>query len=160
MQKDLNLRQGRLVGYPEDYYFELQDHPTTAKAVANTLSRQLHGMVYGIALPHWNLLEALQELDLWFGRKKTKTYVYNIVARSTLLHWIIEALSQDPELISICFWMINGKKIERWSTRKDGGLQFMDSLAVLQDLQVKENIFHVVHCLKFTIHPGNHKMYS
>ena len=56
-QRDLNMRQRRLMEYLEDYDFTLHYHLGKANVVANTLSRKSRGVLASVAYREWQMLE-------------------------------------------------------------------------------------------------------
>ncbi|XP_059650534.1 uncharacterized protein LOC132296340 [Cornus florida] len=63
-QMNLNNGQRRWVEYLEDYDFNLQYHPGKANMVANALSQKSHGVLAGLAIQKWKMLEDLAEMGL------------------------------------------------------------------------------------------------
>ena len=58
-QRDLNMRQRRLMEYLEDYDFTLHYHLGKANVVANTLSRKSRGVLASVAYREWQMLEVV-----------------------------------------------------------------------------------------------------
>ena len=55
-QRDLNMRQHRLMEFLEDYDFTLHYHPGKANVVVDALSRKSWGALASIASHEWQML--------------------------------------------------------------------------------------------------------
>ena len=58
-QRDLNMRQRRLMEYLEDYDFTLHYHPGKANVVVDTLSQKSRGVLTSVASREWQMLEGV-----------------------------------------------------------------------------------------------------
>ena len=52
-----------------------------------------------------------------------------------------------------------GDVVEGWSIHSNGGIYFLNKLCVPNDAQVKEEVMKEAHHSRFTVHPGETKMY-
>ena len=52
-----------------------------------------------------------------------------------------------------------GDAVEGWSIHSNGGIHFLNKLYVPNDAQVKEEVMKEAHHSRFTVHPGETKMY-
>ena len=65
-QRDLNMRQHRLMEYLEDYDFTLQYHPGKANVVADVLSRKSWGVLASVAAREWKMLKVIRQFRLQY----------------------------------------------------------------------------------------------
>ena len=66
-QRDLNMRNRRLMEYLEDYDFTLRYHSSKANVVANALNLKSQGVLAGIASQEWRMLKVVEQFGLQYS---------------------------------------------------------------------------------------------
>ena len=55
--------------------------------------------------------------------------------------------------------IMTGETLEGWSIHANSGIYFLNKLYVPNDAQLKEEVMKEAHHSRFTVHPGETKMY-
>ena len=76
-QRDLNLRQRRLVEYMKDYDFELAYHPGKANVVADALNRRSH-VASLLASWEWRLMADMADVVYRVLRQQESAFVASL----------------------------------------------------------------------------------
>ncbi|RVW22847.1 Transposon Ty3-I Gag-Pol polyprotein [Vitis vinifera] len=139
-QKDLNARQRRWLETLEDFHFTLQYHPGKANVVADALSRKAQCVLSGLVVYEWKMYDYISEFNPCFDK-------------------VIEAQRKDTKLEGIRSQIMAGDAVEGWNIHSNGGIHFLNKLCVPNDAQVKEEVMKEAHHSRFTVHPGETKMY-
>ncbi|XP_056850592.1 uncharacterized protein LOC108827423 [Raphanus sativus] len=151
-QTDLNLRQRRWMELLADYNLEITYHPGKANQVADALSRrrsdvsgtrevqEFTGMLASLRLCATSVdgeivgLEAVEQADLlWRIRKAQEAD---------------EALRKQIEIESVGY-----------HTASSGMFMYRNRICVPSDELLRKEILRQAHHSRFSIHPGNTKMY-
>ena len=82
-----------------------------------------------------------------------------LVAQPTILHKVIQAQRKDTKLEGMCARIMVGDEVEGWSIYSNGGIYFFNKLCLPKEAQEKEEVMKEAHQSRFTIHPGETKMY-
>ncbi|KAL6312880.1 hypothetical protein AAG906_022641 [Vitis piasezkii] len=139
-QKDLNARQRRWMETLEDFNFTLQYHPGKANVVADALSRKAQCVLSGLVVYEWKMYDYISEFNPCFDK-------------------VIEAQRKDTKLEGIRSRIMAGDAVEGWNIHSNDGIHFLNKLCVPNDAQVKEEVMKEAHHSRFTVHPGETKMY-
>jgi hypothetical protein len=150
-QPDLNMRQRRWLELIKDYQQEVHYHLGKANVVVNVLSRKAH----------YNYLPAMCST-----REESSTRVlpdlslFNITLTPTLRNEIIAAQKKNEGMGHIKRRMREGDpKVACFHKDVEGTLWFKDRLVVPKKEALKKKILDEAHTLRYSIHPGNTKMY-
>ena len=79
------------------------------------------------------------------------------MAQPTALHKVNEAQKKDTKLEGMGPRVMAGGTVEDWSIHSNGGIYFFNKLCLLKEAQ--EKVMKEAHQSRFTIHPGQTKMY-
>ena len=158
MQRDLNMRQRRLMEFSEDYDFTLHYHPGKANVVADALSRKSQGVLARIASREWQMLETVGQFRLQYDEQAQGT-LGSMMSTPSLLSRVIESQLQDAELVSIRDRVQSGTAEEGWAIHTYGGLWYRGRVVVPQSTDLREEILREFHFSRFVVHPGGTKMY-
>ena len=82
-----------------------------------------------------------------------------LVAQPTILHKVIQAQRKDTKLEGMRTPIMVGDEVEGWSIHSNGGIYFFNKLCLPKEAQEKEEVMKEAHQSRFTIHPGQTKMY-
>ena len=157
-QRDLNMRQRRLMGFLEDYDFTLHYHPGKANVVADALSRKSRGALASIASREWRMLETVGQFGLRYNEQAQGTMGI-LVATPSLLSKVIESQGQDVKIVSIRDRVQSGTGDKGLTNHADGSLRYRGRVVVPQLTDLREEILREFHCSRFSVHPGGTKMY-
>ncbi|RVW73760.1 Transposon Tf2-2 polyprotein [Vitis vinifera] len=119
----------------EDYDFALHYHPGKANVVADALSRKNVGQLSSLELR-------------------------DISARPMVIQRIVDAQVHDEFLEKVKAQLVAGEIDENWSMYEDGSVRFKGRLCVPKDVELRNELLADAHRAKYTIHPGNTKMYQ
>ncbi|WJZ92673.1 hypothetical protein VitviT2T_011657 [Vitis vinifera] len=158
-QKDLNARQRRWLETLEDFHFTLKYHPGKANVVADALSRKTQCVLSGLVVYEWKMYDYISEFNPCFDVHDSSACFCTLVAQPTILQKVIEAQRKDTKLESIRSQIMAGDAVEGWNIHSNGGIHFLNKLCVPNDAQVKEEVMKEGHHSRFTVHPGETKMY-
>ena len=158
-QRDLNARQRRWMETLEDFDFSLQYHPGKANVVADALSRKSRSIISGLMAYEWKMYDYISEFHPCFDGDEPKACFYTMVAQPTVLLRVIEAQRSDKKLEGTRSQVVAGDAPEGWSIHANGGIYFLNRLFVSDDAQLREEVMREAHHSRFTVHPGETKMY-
>ena len=158
-QKDLNARQRRWLETLEDFHFTLQYHPGKANVVADALSRKAQCVLSGLVVYEWKMYDYISEFNPCFDVHDSGACFCTLVAQPTILQKVIEAQRKDKKLECMRSQIMAGDAVEGWNIHSNGGIHFLNKLCVPNDAQVKEEVMKEAHHSRFTVHPGETKMY-
>ena len=122
-QRDLNMRQRRLMEFLEDYDFILHYHPGKANVVADALNRKSWGVLASIASREWRMLETVGQFRLQYN-EQAEGILGSLMATPSLLSRVIESQGQDAELVSIRDRVQSGIADEGWAIHTDDNLRY------------------------------------
>ncbi|RVX01842.1 Transposon Ty3-I Gag-Pol polyprotein [Vitis vinifera] len=159
-QKDLNSRQRRWMETLEDYDFALHYHPGKASVVADALSRKSVGQLSSLELREFEMHAVIEDFELCLGLEGHGPCLYNISARPMVIQRIMEAQVHDEFLEKVKAQLVAGEIDENWSMYEDGSVRFKGRLCVPKDVELRNELLADAHRAKYTIHPGNTKMYQ
>ncbi|RVW59177.1 Transposon Tf2-2 polyprotein [Vitis vinifera] len=111
------------------------DHKRKANVVADALSRKSVGQLSSLELR-------------------------DISARPMVIQRIVEAQVHDEFLEKVKAQLVAGEIDENWSMYEDGSVRFKGRLCVPKDVELRNELLADAHRAKYTIHPGNTKMYQ
>jgi hypothetical protein len=158
IQSILNMRQRRWLELIKDYDLEVHYHPRKANVVADALSRKAHCNCLSME-PYSDILcEDLRRLNLEIVEQGS---LNAISAESDLFDRIAKAQLQDDGILLIKQKLLE-KDPKHDCFRKDEKdiVWFGQRLVVLDNWELKKEIFDEGHLSKFSIHPGSSKMYQ
>ena len=158
-QRDLNARQRRWMETLEDFDFSLQYHPGKANVVVDALSRKSRSILSGLMAYEWKMYDYISEFYPCFDGDEPKACFYTLVAQPTVLLRVIEAQRSDKKLEGTRLQVVAGDAPEGWSIHANGGIYFLNILFVSDDAQLREEVMREAHHSRFTVHPGETKMY-
>ncbi|RVW72383.1 Transposon Ty3-I Gag-Pol polyprotein [Vitis vinifera] len=159
-QKDLNSRQRRWMETLEDYDFALHYHPGKANVVADALSRKSYGQLSSLGLREFEMHAVIEDFELCLSQEGCGPCLYSISARPMVIHRIVEAQVHDEFLEKVKAQLVAGEIDENWSMYEDGSVRFKGRLCVPKDVELRNELLADAHRAKYTIHPGNTKMYQ
>ena len=139
----------------EDYDCTINYHPEKTTVVPDALSRK--AQVTGLMIKEWDLLESVCE---WKPSLRSHKVTFgNVKVTYTLLERIKEAQKEDSMVRK---W---GEKVEKgelsdFNFSPKGVLNYRNRVVVPKDEMLKKEILEETHRSKYTIHPGNSKMYQ
>ena len=81
------------------------------------------------------------------------------MATPSLLSRVIESQGQEAEIMSIKDRVHAGTGDEGWAIHTDGSLRYRGWIVVPQLAKLREDILREFHCSRFTVQPGDTKMY-
>ena len=135
-QKDLNLRQRRLLELIKDYDMKLHYHPGKANVVVDALSRKSYANILeSKGLPK-ELAEDIMELRLEIVPRR---FIATMEVQSTLLDKIREAQKDDKEIAEIKEKMGKGKA-KGFHEDEHDTLWFEDRIYVPNDSEIRKLI--------------------
>ncbi|RVW81235.1 Transposon Ty3-G Gag-Pol polyprotein [Vitis vinifera] len=159
-QKDLNSRQRRWMETLEDYDFALHYHPRKVNVVADALSRKSVGQLSSLELREFEMHAVIEDFELCLGLEGHGPCLYSISARPMVIQRIVEAQVHDEFLEKVKAQLVAGEIDENWSMYEDGSVRFKGRLCVPKDVELRNELLANAHRAKYTIHPGNTKMYQ
>ena len=143
-QRELNLRQRRLMKLIKDYDCVI-DYPSgKANVVANSLSRKS--------------MQTFRALNAHLSLTDDGTVVEELIARPSLLNRVLEAQKKDENIYAIMSQIGNDKETE-FTVNKNGVLYYKDRVCVPNDNDLRKAILEKAHSGSFAIHPSSTKMY-
>ena len=158
-QRDLNARQRRWMETLEDFDFYLQYHPGKANVVVDALSRKSRSILSGLMAYERKMYDYISKFHPCFDGDEPKACFYTLVAQPTVLLRVIEAQRSDKKLEGTRSQVVVGDAPEGWSIHENGGIYFLNRLFVPNDAQLREEVMREAHHSRFTVHPGETKMY-
>ena len=152
------MRQRGWMEFLEDYDFTLHYHPGKVNVVADALSQKSRGALTSITSREWQMLETVGQFRLQYSKQAQGT-LGNLVAMPSLLGRVIESQGQDAELVSIRDRVQSGVADEGWTIHTYGSLRYRGWVVVPQFTDLREEILREFPCSRFSVHPGDTKMY-
>jgi hypothetical protein len=150
-QPHLNMRQRRWLELIKDYELEVHYHPGKVNVIVNGLSHKAH----------CNYLPAVRVTG-----EESSTHVlpnlslFNIIHAPTLRDGIIAAQKNDEGMGHIKQRMKEGDpKVACFHEDAGGTLWFKERLVVPKKEALRKKILDETHTSRYSIHPGNNKMY-
>jgi hypothetical protein len=156
-QADLNMRQRRWMELIKDYDLEVHYHPGKANVVADALSRKAQCNYVTMDSKVATLCDELCKLNLEVVSSGTLSY---ILVDPTLHEQIVMAQMGDKG-VQVNKDMLEQKVDKYKCFRQDGKgvLWFEDRLVVPKNPELRKKLLDEAHLSKFSMHPGNNKMY-
>ncbi|KAL6336406.1 hypothetical protein AAG906_014578 [Vitis piasezkii] len=119
----------------KDYDFALHYHP----GKANVLS--------SLGLREFEMYAVIEDFELCLSREGHGPCLYSISARPMFLE-------------NVKAQLVASEVDENWSMYEDGSVRFKGRLCVPKDVELRNELLVDAHRAKYTIHPGNTKMYQ
>ena len=145
LQREINLRQRRLMELIKDNDCVIYYHPGKANVVADALCRKT--------------MQMLRMLNAHLSLIDDGTVVTELIARPSLLKRVLVAKKKDEKTTAIVSQIGNGKEID-FTVNEDGVLYYKDGVCVLDDNDLRKAILEEAHIRSFAIHPDSTKMYQ
>ena len=139
----------------QDYDCTVNYHPGKANMVADSLSRKVK--IARLMVTELDYLHSVEEWKPEVIHDKIK--FGNISAYPILLSGVKEAQEQDETLKKHRDKALKGE-LPGYTLGSDGILRYQDRVFLPRNLEIKEEVLKEAHCSKYTIHPGNNKMYQ
>ncbi|KAL0537321.1 hypothetical protein IC582_026298 [Cucumis melo] len=157
-EKELNMRQRRLLELVKDYDYEVLYHPGKANVVANALSRKVaHSAT--LITKQAPLLRDFERAEIAVSVREVASQLAQLIIQPTLRQRIIVAQLNDPYLVEKHL-LVEAEQGEDFSISSDDGLTFDGRLCVPEDSVVKIELLTEAHSSPFTMHPRSTKMYQ
>ncbi|WVZ63928.1 hypothetical protein U9M48_013519, partial [Paspalum notatum var. saurae] len=151
--KDLNLRQRCWLELIKDYDLTIQYKSGKVNVVANALSRKAMPPTLNYLLTKFALMDISY---CHVGASKADT---RVIFKSAIPKRVLEAQQHD-RLLQGVKKRINEGRVGNFTLDDCGAIRFRGRLCVPQKAQVKEDIFREAHRSRYTVHPGENKMYQ
>ena len=157
------MRQRRWLELIRDYDLQIAYHPGKANVVADALSRKPRGVVASLMVQDWFMLEAASEFDLVPSGGEPRVFLGSVTVQPTLITRIIQGQAQDrlsrARLADLVVDTLDECPSE-WRVGPDGGLRFGARLCVPDCDDLREEVLRTALRSRYTVHPGNTKMYK
>ncbi|KAA0061818.1 pol protein [Cucumis melo var. makuwa] len=157
-EKELNMRQRRLLELVKDYDCEVLYHPGKANVVANALSRKVAHSA-ALITKQAPLLRDFERAEIAVSVGEVASQLAQLIVQPTLRQRIIVAQLNDPYLVEKHL-LVEAEQGEDFSISSDDGLTFDGRLCVPEDSAVKIELLTEAHSSPFTMHPISTKMYQ
>jgi hypothetical protein len=154
-QSELNMRQRRWLELIKDYELEIHYHPCKANMVADALSRKASCHYLTVKTSDITLCQEMEKLNLGMIQHGT---LNRLKLESILLQKIIDAQRSDEGMKHIHERMKAGKA-NCFQKDDQGIVWFNNCIVVPKNDEVRQQILDEAHLSRYSIHPGNTKMY-
>ncbi|CAA7026181.1 unnamed protein product [Microthlaspi erraticum] len=151
-QGELNLRQRRWVEKLADYDLEITYHPGKANQVADALSRRRVNA--STTKDVQELIATLASLSLCATTVGENSLGLEAVDQADLLWRIRETQKDDFALRKLV-----NKEVAGYHTDGNGTYLYRNRVCVPENEELKRQILRQAHQSRFSVHPGNTKMY-
>ena len=158
-QNDMNSRQRRWIETLEDYDLALHYHLGKVNVVADALSRKSYGQLSSLGLREFEMYAIIKDFELCRGWERQGPCLYSISSKPMVVQRIVEAY-RDEFLEKGKAQLVEGEVDENWSMHVDGSVRFKGILCVPRHVELRNELLTDAHRVKYTIHPGNTKMYQ
>ena len=129
-------------------------YPGKANVVADALSRKVK-----LARLMVREMSLLHEASGWKPEMiEGKVFFGNISAYPTLMSRIKESQEKDETLKNRRDTALKGE-LPGYTIDSDGILRYQDRVFLPRNEELKEEVLREAHCSRYTVHPGNNKMY-
>ncbi|XP_015159649.1 uncharacterized protein [Solanum tuberosum] len=155
-QKELNLRQRRLLELIKDYDCTIYYHPGKANVVVDALSRKSFASISLSPLP---LLLELRAMNVCFTLDSNGSVIANLQVKPILLEQVKKAQKLNEKLIKFTREVQNGGKLD-FTLIEDGVLFYQNKLGVPNDDKLRRKILNEAHISPYAMHPGGTKIYQ
>jgi len=158
-QKELNMRQRRLLELMADYDIDLQYHHGKINIVPYALSRKSEASMAMQITQHKELFKEMRRMDLMVIRRAmSPDKLMAMQIQPTILEKIREAQGRDPKLQEFREQVKAGLR-SGMQIHADGTLRFGNIICVPKG-EVWQEVLAEAHSSAYFIHPGGTKMYQ
>jgi hypothetical protein len=150
------MRQRRWLELIKDYDLEIHYHLGKANVVADALSRKASCHCLTVRTPDTTLCQVMERLNLGMIQHGT---LAQLKLELVLLQRIIDAQRTDKGMKCIREKM-EADKAKCFRKDDQGVIWFKDRIVMPKDTEVRQQILDEAHLSRYSIHPGNTKMYK
>jgi hypothetical protein len=150
------MRQRRWLELIKDYDLEVHCHPGKANVVADALSRKNHCNCMTVKPMDYSLCYELEKLNIEIVQQGQLT---NVTVESTIKDQTVSAQRKNSRIAHIKEKVRTGQQTD-FSIDDAYVLWFKNRLVVPKVPELRQLILDEAHSTRFSLHPGNNKIYQ